>query len=83
MTKGSIFTFEGLFPREMLLKMAEHWYKERGVWPLRRYRLESEEHGNSRLLSMYFASKAQYRFGGKIVEVIPTREHFIRGIGLD
>ena len=63
-----------LTPHEML-SIALERFRETGKWySSRRFRVEGSPAGNSRLLTLKAANKVKARFGGEVVEVIPTRQ---------
>lgn len=62
---------------EELLSWAVNLYEDTKTWPSKRFRLQtSGAGGNSRLLIRSAAYKAQIRYGGEVVEVIPMRSAF-------
>lgn len=59
------------------LAWAEDYYEQRRKWPRARYRVEGGVGGSSRLLTTDEATATVSRYGGRIVELIPSREDYL------
>lgn len=59
---------ESVMSPEEIETWALEWYRERGRWPTRRFRVEGTRCGNSCLLTLPKAHSTRSRFGGTVKE---------------
>lgn len=73
---------ESALSPEEAVGYAESYYENHQRWPWRRYRVEGTAAGNSKLLIDMAAENACRKYGGTIVELIPTRARYLADRGL-
>lgn len=66
------YAFEAGATHEELIERAIELHADGYGWPRRKYRVEGTYVGNSRLLYLGEAQATQRRYGGHIVQVIPS-----------
>jgi hypothetical protein len=72
--------------RAEAIEWAEKRFARAGHWPTRRYRVQDSRAGTSKLLSKTEAHGTMTRYGGKIVELVPSRVDYLaefKGVRLD
>ncbi len=67
---------EARLDREGALDWAERHYRARGRWPTRRFRVEVSLVGNSLLMRAGEAGDVQKKYGGEIIELIPSPQDY-------
>ncbi len=67
---------EARLDRDGAIGWAERYHAEQGRWPTRRFRVEGSRVGNSRLLRQGEASAMAERYGGELVELVPSPEEY-------
>jgi hypothetical protein len=70
-------SIESRWSHDDCMNWAESVYAETRRWPVRRYRVEGTPAGNSSLMPEPQARRTQRKYGGRVVEVIPSRKAFI------
>jgi hypothetical protein len=78
LAKSNLWARQSAWTTAEAIAWAEEYYEEAHRWPSQRFRVESP-YGNSRLLGPKAADKSQARYGGKVVELIPSRKDYLRG----
>jgi hypothetical protein len=73
---------ESLMTPEEAIGWAEKKHAGSNHWPTRRWRVETKHVGNSRLLGREAAKRTHKRYGGELVELIPTRTDYLESKGI-
>lgn len=60
------------------LLWAAEWHVVHGRWPDRRWRVEGGRGGPSRMLTLKTAQRAVAQYGGRIVELVPSRRAYLK-----
>ena len=61
---------ESQFTEDEALAWAEQYYRERGSWPRRRWRVEGSQAGNSHLMTEKKARRVAAKHGGDVNQLI-------------
>lgn len=73
---------ESRWTADEALAWAEWLYSNSRRWPDRRYRIETPGLGNSRMLTEGRANQDRARYGGRVVELIPSRSAYCEAHGV-
>lgn len=67
---------EAMMTREEAIAWAEELYDNTREWPSNRFRVEESAVGPSRLITSAEADRMQKKYGGKVVELIPSHKQY-------
>lgn len=71
---------ESMMTAEQAAVWAAEKFQKTGRWPVRRFRVEGATGGSSRLLSRSRAEATRVTYGGRVVEVVPTKDEALSAL---